>query len=419
MKDYEATTMTEREELLPSPHGFRPFTTRTTRVVSLALALAATTTSLGVCVLAGWERGAGLAERLVWIAIGAVLMLSAHLIPALVRAAPVSMRLFGLAIWAVAMVCTGYSHGTFFLSAQRHAGDLRAASISTPSSSVIAVRKGPGIGEIALMRSQVEQQLANANAAKCERNCGWLQLRRENLTSRLTALNIQLDEARRDEASAEVSRAAAAALVAHRDEQRADPVTLQLARLIHVPEGSVDLGIALIFGWLLEGIACVSWMLALARNSEGALASRHCPVKIVTESAAPSSPLAIKSAANDDDVEDVTAKLPVTTTRASDPPEIAEACGVRTEPEVTSRLPKEIAPQPRRADTVAKIRPRHDQTGRDELDRLTEAIIEGHTTSSVRDIRAYLECSEGRALALRRQLSSVRPELLCLQAVQA
>ncbi|MDF6619159.1 hypothetical protein NLP61_25765, partial [Escherichia coli] len=58
------------------------------RRLSWVLSIAATGTAICVSVLAGWQRGGSLAERLVWVAIGVVLVASAHLLPALVRGSP-------------------------------------------------------------------------------------------------------------------------------------------------------------------------------------------------------------------------------------------------------------------------------------------------------------------------------------------
>lgn len=59
---------------------------------ALLLADVATGTAISMSVLAGWQRGGWIAERLVWVAIGVVLVTGAHLLPALCRPAPLSGR---------------------------------------------------------------------------------------------------------------------------------------------------------------------------------------------------------------------------------------------------------------------------------------------------------------------------------------
>lgn len=93
------------------------------------LAFASTTTALGVSVLAGWQRGGLLAERIAWIAIGAVLVVSAHVLPALCRTAPAAVRVVGTGLWVVCMVTTCYGHAIFFVLAQEHAAAMRVGAL--------------------------------------------------------------------------------------------------------------------------------------------------------------------------------------------------------------------------------------------------------------------------------------------------
>lgn len=103
------------------------------------LAIAATGTAICLSVLAGWQRGGFLPERLVWVAIGVVLVASAHLLPALVRHSPYRVRAVAGALWLACMLAACYGHATFFVLAQRHAGNcvlLRFQSSSLHPSSV-------------------------------------------------------------------------------------------------------------------------------------------------------------------------------------------------------------------------------------------------------------------------------------------
>jgi hypothetical protein len=80
---------------------------------AMGLAVAATGTALCMSVLAGWQRGGWLAEWLVWMATGAVLVIGAHLLPALCRSAPAVVRCGGILLWAACMVAASYGHATF------------------------------------------------------------------------------------------------------------------------------------------------------------------------------------------------------------------------------------------------------------------------------------------------------------------
>lgn len=86
------------------------------------LAAAVTATALSLSVLAGWQRGGTLAERAVWVATGVVLVVSAHLLPALVRDTPLRVRLMGGVLWAACLATACYGHAVFFVLAQRACG---------------------------------------------------------------------------------------------------------------------------------------------------------------------------------------------------------------------------------------------------------------------------------------------------------
>lgn len=58
--------------------------------------------------------------------IGAILVSSAHLLPALSQVAQPAVRRLGGMLWATCMVATGYGHATFFLWSQQHAREARA-----------------------------------------------------------------------------------------------------------------------------------------------------------------------------------------------------------------------------------------------------------------------------------------------------
>ena len=92
------------------------------------LATVASGTALSLSILAGWQRGGTLPERVVWVAMGIVLVVSAHLLPALIRESPLIVRGMGSALWVACMMTAGYGHLNFFLLAQQHAGERRASA---------------------------------------------------------------------------------------------------------------------------------------------------------------------------------------------------------------------------------------------------------------------------------------------------
>ncbi|WP_155632080.1 hypothetical protein [Burkholderia vietnamiensis] len=174
----------------------------------LLLAIAATGTSVCMSVLAGWQRGGWLSERLVWIATGVVLVAGAHLLPALYRSVPSAIRLVGGLLWWACMAATAYGHGVFFLFAQQHAGAVRQAAAQ-----VAAIPAHRDLTVVMGERADVVASLATANARRCVGNCATLQIRRTSLTARLDALDAEAAQVRRYQAIEERN-------VAHRDSAR-------------------------------------------------------------------------------------------------------------------------------------------------------------------------------------------------------
>jgi hypothetical protein len=214
------------------------------------LATSATGTALCMSVLAGWQRGGWLSERLVWVATGAVLVIGAHLLPALCRSMPLIVRGLGTLLWAACMVATSYGHATFFLLSQQHAGEVRAAAVVVPSTP-------PHRNLTAVMteRADVTASLALANDRHCPRDCTALLGRRLSLATRLDALNAEADAVRRQQAIEDQ-------ILAQQEMVRADPVTSRLRILLGLSQARVDLFAGLAFSAVLESVACLLWWIA-------------------------------------------------------------------------------------------------------------------------------------------------------------
>ncbi|WP_414444652.1 hypothetical protein [Burkholderia sp. 22PA0106] len=232
------------------------------RLIALALAVVSTSTAVCMSVLAGWQRGGWLSERLVWIALGIVLVSGAHLLPALCRSAPPAVRRTGVLLWCGCMAAASFGHATFFLMSQSHAGDIRVAALpvidALPHRSLIAVMAD---------RASVTAQLARDNARRCFSDCQVLRGRRAGLAAQLDALDAEAADIRRDqtiEDRAETSREAV----------RTDPVTGRLAALFGSAGTKLDLLAGLVFAAVLEGMACLLWWIALlpARDATPATA---------------------------------------------------------------------------------------------------------------------------------------------------
>ncbi|KPD17358.1 hypothetical protein ADM96_19535 [Burkholderia sp. ST111] len=221
---------------------------RTARYGALAMAVCATVTAICMSVIAGWQRGGWLAERLVWIATGAVLVFGAHLLPSLCRSAPLAVRCVGGVLWVACMAGASYGHATFFVLSQLHAGEVRARPV------VVTAPPPRSLAAVMAERATVTRQLAVADAQRCSHDCPVLRVRQVSLASKLDALNAEAGEVRRQEAIADRDAARNEAL-------RDDPVIARLATLMPLPVAHLDLLAGLAFAAVLEGVACLLWYL--------------------------------------------------------------------------------------------------------------------------------------------------------------
>ncbi|BCL85505.1 hypothetical protein ACQCRI_02550 [Ralstonia pseudosolanacearum] len=320
------------------------------RLSCWVLSIGATGTAICLSVLACWQRGGSLAERLVWVAIGVVLVACAHLLPALVREASVGVRAVAGALWLACMVAACYGHATFFVLAQRHAGELRAAV--TPLSE--AVPAGRSLTAVMADRAAVTGLLATANAQRCSSNCATLEARRVALTAKLDALDAEAGEIRRRQSADDRAEERRDALVA-------DPVTARLAALLGTTATRVDLLSGLAFAAVLEAAACLLWSVTLQSRP---------PIPVVPATVAA-----------------VTVKHPQATVSHAPEPGSHEAEAERHAPvsEPATPLPTGGLPDPA-------------------VTQLAQAVAAGQVRPTVTDIRRFLCVSQARAATLRRQL---------------
>lgn len=335
---------------------------------ALALAVAATGTALTLSILSGWQRGGTLPERLVWIAIGVVLVATAHLLPALVRSANLHLRFVAVGLWFGCMGAAVYGHATFFLWAQVHAGEQRAASVPP-----LAMPSGRSLTTVMAERAVVTTQLATADVRRCARDCPSLRVRRASLATQLDALNAEADDIRRRQAADDRVTAQRGALLA-------DPVTSRLSALLGVSTTRVDLLSGLVFATVLEGTACLLWMLALRASSAEVAVLDVAPPQITP-------------------VPNVTAvtQHAVTPEAARHVDEAVSRGGVTDSHgcEADCHAPRDSSATPvPEAESLT-----------DEVSQLVRDIAAGRLRPTVADIRRRLGCSQAKAAALRRQLA--------------
>lgn len=315
---------------------------------ALLFAVVATGTAISMSVLAGWQRGGWLAERLVWVAIGVVLVAGAHLLPALCRSAPLSGRVVGAVLWLGCMAAASYGHATFFLLSQFHAGELRVSAV--PVASIPTHRE---LTAVMADRASVTAELVRLDARRCIRDCPAWQARRTSLAARLDALDAEAADVRRYQAIEDDN-------AGHRVTAHDDPVTARLAMFCGIPEAQLDLFAGLGFAAVLEGLACLFWWVALVPQApQSSVTDRHAVAR------------------------DVTVEIASVTTPVQSPAMTTVRSTVPTVVQPTVTLPES------------------------DLAKLRRDVESGAVKPTVAGIRQHLGCSQAKASALRRQLADL------------
>ncbi|WNC90909.1 hypothetical protein RI103_06860 [Paraburkholderia sp. FT54] len=245
-----------------------------------------------------------------WIAVGVVVVVAAHLLPALCRSRGWRLRMVGAVLWIACMAATCYGHAVFFVMAQKHAGELRAAAVPA------VVTHGRGLAEIAADRADTVARLARVTERRCGDRCATVRIERATLTARLDALGVEAVEARRAETAQDSAAAARAAAMA-------DPVTGALTAF-GLPVAHADLIAGLAFAAVLEGVACFAWLLALRPAEVAGIAatpvtqgSHAVPVTAVTDSSNAVAPVESPETESPDDVTRVREAVAAGTLRAT------------------------------------------------------------------------------------------------------
>ncbi|MBU9169573.1 hypothetical protein [Burkholderia gladioli] len=352
---------------------------------AFVLAAGATSTALCLSILAGWQRGGSLPERLVWVAMGVVLVISAHLLPALLREIPILLRSVGSLLWVACLATACFGHAQFFVTAQRHAGEQRAAVVK------IAAPPSPLRSLTAVMaeRAAVTAQLATAKARACVGICATLEARRATLSARLDALNAEADDIQRQQRATD-------RVTTQRESLRADPVTTRLAAVLGVTTARMDLLSGLMFAAVLEGVACLLWAIAfraptvpqhapagiapLVAKMGGEIPSGVAPGTIVTE------------------VTQSAVTPPADSTLPTVTPVQASRVGMTVSCETAIHRHGGTAPSP-----VSLPAAPIDEL----LTQLTRDVAAGLVRPTVSGIRLHLRCSQARAITLRRQLAQL------------
>ncbi|MEI7297064.1 hypothetical protein WCQ02_33465 [Paraburkholderia tropica] len=353
------------------------------RTLALCVGVTATGTSIAITVLAGLERGASASERLILVAVGLSFLLGAHLTPAIAREAKTGVKVLAFPVWLAALLSTSYTHSTFFLTAQQHSGDLRANAVSVPvlaSDELAASRDTSGLLRD---KAKIEEAIAQSMQRKCADDCRALMTRRQTLRIRLDALNGQIEQAHRVERADDRRVAEREGALARREALRGDLVSTTISTWLGVPAAALNLWLGIFFGMLVEILASFCWYVA-SSNSRGV-------------------PVAEPKSSREEGL-------------CSGPP----IAGQHPRPSLTLNMLCPAANDPSTSAGFEVMENIEAQTNRapdawsrmDEEARLRAALRTGMATSSISEIVRLLGCTEGRALALRRQIAATSPQLL-------
>jgi hypothetical protein len=268
-------------------------TTKILRFASSTMAVAATSVALGISYVAGTERGGLPMERAIWIGVGLVLALSAHLIPALLGRQSVARKAVGYALWLACMVTTIGGHAQFFLQAQAHAGQVRAQAIARP------VAQGRDMIAILDDKAQTEQKLAAKQALLksryCKAGCTMIPSEIAGLQGRLIVLNAEQARAEKDAKNQDRYEAKT-------EQASMDPVAVALSQFGVSPD-KVQTLMSMAAALTLELIACLFWSISLsplpivARQEKRETAPVAAPAPVTVPEASPAPVMAAQAPA--------------------------------------------------------------------------------------------------------------------------
>jgi hypothetical protein len=236
-----------------------------TRMTTIALAVSATTTSLGVAACSGWERGGTCVERVTYTALAVVIAGGVHLLPAVSQKQSSVARIAASALCAAGLLATLGGQMEFFALAQQHAGALRADTV--PIAHELARPANPparSLTVIAVDQEHARNAMAAIDDQPCHARCAEAREHHAELVVTLDELDTEAAEAKRREAADDRQVLLADRAMRLRDEMRVDPVTAQLAEVTGVAESRVSLLFSLVYSAVLDGIGVVAWLLVFA-----------------------------------------------------------------------------------------------------------------------------------------------------------
>ena len=228
---------------------------------AMTCAILATSVSLAMVIYISWHSSGLIAEKLIRMLLGVVVVLSAHWLPLAWPLLRGYVRFSACGLWAVAIATVLYGQVTFFIVSQQHAGDLRAAAVAVPAAVLDPpISDGRTRTKIAKEATKVSTNLARAQVRRCVDDCPALKVLRIRLAGEIAALKAENEEVQRRDASEDRYNLQGDRIDQLRTTLRADPVVFRVASWLGTTERFLELLIGLAHAVVLEGAAIVGWM---------------------------------------------------------------------------------------------------------------------------------------------------------------
>lgn len=246
------------------------------REAAFILAALITLTCVGMAVGAALERSSTPWDAALYSLGAAVLLVGAHVLPAMSGRRPGV-----LVLSCLCLVVSLYHLLHFFSAAETRAGHARASSSQTKDGQgAVAVQAELArlkarpltavTAELAQAKLAQARTLAAANRCKGEPGCTHAQGLASTANARLEVLTVEHQAAlRADELAQQLTRLATAADQTSAQQLR-DPVNLLIAAVTGCDERAVSLAANLALGALLEALGISAWVIALGNSTPSA-----------------------------------------------------------------------------------------------------------------------------------------------------
>ncbi len=243
-----------------------------TKSLAFGLASAASLAGIVIAAAAAMERGGSPVDRALMVGVSVVLVLCAHLLPAISRSWASTV------LWLGCLLAVAWGHASFFVASSQRAGGVRADAVMVSSRAQALQGELDGIqarpvAMVSADAAAATSRAANADAgrARCERStpgfCGQAAAGAKTAQARVSALTDELEQARRGAALRSMLADEAGRHDSARAGAGADPVAAALATLTGMSAGAWSTGVAVLSALLVELLAALLWSIALAKDT--------------------------------------------------------------------------------------------------------------------------------------------------------